>query len=151
MKPRLSRKLVKSAKINLNKYWNKFEELITPEIPSKKLISSNTIPNNKIHPASIELSEFLTNNKYIPEKNFARTKNSSSKYKHFQDDSLYHGVNLNLAPPQQSNQQQQHRQGEDCLCNLQFRFYTRQFQITPEDVQNLENEAMEVIDYGYLF
>lgn len=146
MKPRLSRKLVKSAKINLNKYWNKFEELITPEIPSKKLISSNTIPNNKIHPASIELNEFLTK-KFIPEKNFARTK--TSKYKHFQDDSLYHGVNLNLVP-QQSNQQQQH-QTEDCLCNLQFRFYTRNFQITPEDVQNLENEAMEVIDYGYLF
>lgn len=41
MKIRLSRRVVPSAKVNLNTYWNKFEELANQNLP----IISLEIPN----------------------------------------------------------------------------------------------------------
>ncbi|KAF2897490.1 hypothetical protein ILUMI_08689 [Ignelater luminosus] len=32
-KPRLSRKVIRSARVNLNRYWNKFEEMAANKVP----------------------------------------------------------------------------------------------------------------------
>lgn len=86
-----------------------------------------------------EINSFMSKN-FAVEKNFAR----SSMYKHFNDESLYHGVNLNL--PRQR-----------CSCSIlpsmvpsKYPFSHRNIQLSFEDKENLENEAMEVYNnYSY--
>lgn len=155
LKPKLTRKIVSSAKSNLNRYWHKFEELLTADntkkpfedsktyrllpLVNKKLKSGSSEPilqRNNVHD---EINSYMSKN-FTVEKNYAR----SSMYKHFNDESLYHGVNLNL--PRQR-----------CSCSIlpsmvpsKYPFSHRNIQLTFEDKENLENEAMEVYNnYGY--
>lgn len=159
LKPKLTRKIVSSAKLNLNRYWHKFEELLNTDnakrpfedsttyrllplvnkkIKRETLTSKSTtlIERNNVHD---EINSFMSKN-FTVEKNYAR----SSMYKHFNDESLYHGVNLNL--PRQR-----------CSCSIlpsmvpsKYPFSHRNIQLTYEDKENLENEAMEVYNnYGY--
>lgn len=159
LKPKLTRKIVSSAKLNLNRYWHKFEDLITVDsskkpfengtysllpLVNKKFKSSTKssgpsmplLDRNNVHD---EINSYMSKN-FTVEKNYAR----SSMYKHFNDESLYHGVNLNL--PRQR-----------CSCSIlpsmvpaKYPFSHRNIQLTFEDKENLENEAMEVYNnYGY--
>lgn len=151
-----------SAKLNINRYWHKFEELINIDtnqkpyntdtiklrllpIVNKKLLrqptSSNIIDDQTLpllppinqNNIQDEINTFMSK-RFTVEKNFAR----SSMYKHFNDDSLYHGVNLNV--PRQR-----------CSCSPtiipvspKYQFTHRNIQLSYEDKENLENEAMEV-------
>lgn len=158
LKPKLTRKIVSSAKLNLNRYWHKFEELLSVDntkkpfedsttyrllpLVNKKLKSSKSVTSmplldrNNMHD---EINSFMSKN-FTVEKNYAR----SSMYKHFNDESLYHGVNLNV--PRQR-----------CSCSIlpsmvpsKYPFSHRNIQLSFEDKENLENEAMEVFsNYGY--
>lgn len=87
--------------------------------------------------------------RFTVEKNISR----SSMYKHFNDESLYHGVNLNI-PQRQVQQQQQQQQRCTCgdaLHDSKYQFNHRNIQLSFEDKENLENEAMEVFccNLGY--
>lgn len=157
LKPKLTRKIVSSAKLNLNRYWHKFEELLTTDNPKKPFEDSTSyhllplinkrlkskadsttslLGRNNVHD---EINSYMSKN-FTVEKNIAR----SSMYKHFNDESLYHGVNLNL--PRQR-----------CSCSIlpsmvpsKYPFSHRNIQLSFEDKENLENEAMEVYNnYGY--
>lgn len=162
MKPKLTRKIVSSAKLNLNRYWHKFEELLSTDNTKKPFEDSTTyrllplvnrkhkfstaasksgsssplIDRNNVHD---EINSYMSKN-FTVEKNYAR----SSMYKHFNDEALYHGVNLNL--PRQR-----------CSCSIlpsmvpsKYPFSHRNIQLTYEDQENLENEAMEVYNnFGY--
>jgi hypothetical protein len=114
MKPKLSTRIfVNSAKINLNRYWHKLEQLIADtKIVKKnkkklrKLKSVNQqLLNNRIHPArqQQQQQEVVNNNDEIygfTSSKFPVTKSSGkSAYKQFIDDSLYQGVNLNASIP----------------------------------------------------
>lgn len=112
-----------------------------------------------------EISQLMAK-RYPVEKNLART----SMYKHFTDESLYHGVNLN-AP--EVHQQQPHSRRCSCgelsanyassigsdsedsidigLLSLpKYSFTHRNLMLSFEDQENLENEAMEVYtNFGY--
>lgn len=160
LKPKLTRKIVSSAKLNINRYWHKFEELISidtnhksyntdsvklrllPPIVSTKTkrtgsyrqaddATSPLLPFNQNN-IQAEIDTFMSK-RFTVEKNFAR----SSMYKHFNDESLYHGVNLNV--PRQR-----------CSCSgplpmsPKYQFTHRNIQLSYEDKENLENEAMEV-------
>lgn len=110
MKPKLStRKFVNSAKINLNRYWHKLEEIIVESTVikknKKKLKKLKTVNlqllNNRIHPLKANSSQITTNstteqiNSFVT-KRFPLEKNlMSGRYKQFAMDDLYHGVNLN--------------------------------------------------------
>lgn len=116
MKPRISsRFFAGSPKINLNRYWHKFEQLIADtkiikrnKKKLRKLKSVNQqLLNNRIHPRQ---EEVISNDEiygFIPAKfptaNQQQVPMSSSEksaYKSFSDDrSLYHGVNLNATIP----------------------------------------------------
>lgn len=111
MKPKLSTRIfVNSAKINLNRYWHKFEQLIADtKIVKKnkkklrKLKSVNQqLLNNRIHPMKQQETYNTMNNDEIY--GFTTTKfptltrsSGKSAYKPYIDDSLYHGVNLNAS------------------------------------------------------
>lgn len=117
MKPKLSSRIfVDSAKINLNRYWHKFEQLISDtkiikknKKKLRKLKSVNQqLLNNRIYPAvkQEEASVNINNNNSNDEiYGFTTAKfphqqpltaSEKSAYKSFIDDhTLYHGVNLN--------------------------------------------------------
>ncbi|CAG9799685.1 unnamed protein product [Chironomus riparius] len=117
MKPRLSSRIfVDSAKINLNRYWHKLEQLISDtkiikknKKKLRKLKSVNQqLLNNRIHPAvkqeeanvkfNDEIYGFTTDK--FPHQQTGMTSSEKSAYKSFSDDrSLYHGVNLNATVP----------------------------------------------------
>jgi carboxylesterase type B len=128
MKPKLtSRVIVNSAKINLNRYWHKFEQLIADtKIVKKnkkklrKLKSVNQqLLNNRIFPMIQQevplLDEVTSGNDEIygfttakfphqQQQNTTATllstqSDKKSAYKPFIDDSLYQGVNLNANIP----------------------------------------------------
>lgn len=82
--PKLSRKIVKSARVNLNRYWNKFEELFNTENRPKP----ERLNNHEFVSQQNEINEFLSKNYQVEQMSFR------GRYKHFQDESLYHGVNL---------------------------------------------------------
>jgi hypothetical protein len=94
LKPKLSRQIVKSAKANLNRYWQKFEELLNVENTMRQKKVQRL--NNKVSPAMdtrhIQDLNNWSNQKLMVEKNVSR-----GRYKHFMDDSLYYGVNLKPA------------------------------------------------------
>lgn len=178
LKPILPRKVVTSAKLNLNRYWHKFEELLTTsESSSTKsffnngsttrtsyrllpplMVKRNSQRRNSVAPSMSpvhddrfiqpnniqdEITAFMAK-RFTVEKNISR----SSMYKHFNDESLYHGVNLNI-PDRQVQQQR-------CNCNdiqhdSKYQFNHRNIQLSFEDKENLENEAMEVFccNLGY--
>lgn len=180
LKPILPRKVVTSAKLNLNRYWHKFEELLTntsdnsssksffnngsatrtsyrllPPLMVKRnsqqrrnSVAQSTDPvhaNRFDQPNNIqdEITTFMAK-RFTIEKNMSR----SSMYKHFNDESLYHGVNLNI--PERPVQQQR------CNCidsphDTKYQFNHRNIQLSFEDKENLENEAMEVFccNLGY--
>lgn len=114
MKPKLSSRIfVNSAKINLNRYWHKFEQLIADtKIVKKnkkklrKLKSVNQqLLNNRIYPTK-EQQETTTAVKTDEIYGFTTAKfphqtmsSAKSAYKPFIDESLYHGVNLNATIP----------------------------------------------------
>ncbi|KAG5677526.1 hypothetical protein PVAND_007281 [Polypedilum vanderplanki] len=124
-KPKLtSRIFVNSAKINLNRYWHKFEQLIADTKMVKrnkkklrKLKSVNQqLLNNRIYPTMMKQQETAAvNNDEIygftvakfphqPATTITTTISSEptsvkSAYKPFIDESLYHGVNLNASIP----------------------------------------------------
>lgn len=114
MKPKLTtRKFVSSAKINLNRYWHKLEELIVESTVikknKKKLKKLKTVNlqllNNRIHPLKANSSQITANstteqiNSFVT-KRFPLEKNlMSGRYKQFAADDLYHGVNLNPVSP----------------------------------------------------
>lgn len=117
MKPKLSSRLiVDSAKINLNRYWHKFEQLIADtkiikknKKKLRKLKSVNQqLLNNRIHPsvkreeANVDYNDEIygfTTAKF-PHQPTVITSSEKSAYKSFSDDrSLYHGVNLNATVP----------------------------------------------------
>lgn len=113
MKPKLSTRIfVNSAKINLNRYWHKFEQLIADTKMVKKnkkklrkLKSVNQqLLNNRIHPMKQQETNTIASSDEIY--GFTTTKfptltrsSGKSAYKPFIDDSLYHGVNLNASIP----------------------------------------------------
>lgn len=117
MKPKLSSRLiVDSAKINLNRYWHKFEQLIADtkiikknKKKLRKLKSVNQqLLNNRIHPSVKQEEANVNNNDEIygfttakfPHQPTVITSSEKSAYKSFSDDrSLYHGVNLNATVP----------------------------------------------------
>lgn len=175
LKPKLTRKLVSKAKINLNKYWNKFEELLSNAENDIKTFSAASYrafsPDNK--PAKLPLLASMNweppQNNVQDEINSLMSKsfdndepsnyNSSDlgeeeSYTTFTDEELYYGVNLNATP------RPQRHQALCACCQLQMspsaelntpRFSHRNIQLTFEDCQNLENEAMEVYtNFGYL-
>lgn len=115
MKPRLSTRIfVNSAKINLNRYWHKFEQLIADtkiikknKKKLRKLKSVNQqLLNNRIFPmkqqdvstSNDEIYGFITT-KFPSQQPPTANKSPKSGYKPFVDDSLYHGVNLNASIP----------------------------------------------------
>lgn len=54
LKPKLTRKVVNSARVNLNKYWNKFEELATAGRPLMSLeINHNRRCDNEMNDNTI--------------------------------------------------------------------------------------------------
>lgn len=112
MKPKLSTRIfVNSAKINLNRYWHKFEQLIADtkiiKKHKKKLRKMKSVNqqllNNRIHP--MKQQETIVSNDEIygfTTAKFPSAKTSTatkSGYKPFIDDSLYQGVNLNTSIP----------------------------------------------------
>ena len=117
MKPKLSSRIfVDSAKINLNRYWHKFEQLIADtKIVKKnkkklrKLKSVNQqLLNNRIHPSVKREEANVNRNDEIygfttakfPHQQTVITSSEKSAYKSFSDErSLYHGVNLNATVP----------------------------------------------------
>ncbi|KAJ6650129.1 Enhancer of split mgamma protein [Pseudolycoriella hygida] len=151
-KPKLPRKIVSSAKVNLNKYWHKFEDFfaadgktnafedsttysLLPLVHKKQ--KSSTLPSKYGSTGLLERNNVHDEINSLMSKNFTAEKNYtlSSMYKHFNDESLYHGVNLNL--PRQR-----------CSCtNLQSKvwkhpFGQRNIQLSFGDKDNLENDAM---------
>jgi hypothetical protein len=110
---------VSSAKINLNRYWHKFEQLIADtkiikrnKKKLRKLKSVNQqLLNNRIYPAmkQQEAAPLGTDEIYgftvakFPHQPTAvetsQTTSAESAYKPFIDESLYHGVNLNASIP----------------------------------------------------
>lgn len=78
-----------------------------------------------------EINSFMSK-KFVVEKNIAR----SSMYKHFNDESLYHGVNL--------NQPRQRCSCVDLPVPPKYQFTHRNISFSYEDQENLDNEAMEV-------
>jgi len=114
MKPKLSSRIfVDSAKINLNRYWHKFEQLIADtkiikknKKKLRKLKSVNQqLLNNRIHPSVKREEANVNHNDEIYGFTTAKfphqqTSSEKSAYKSFSDDrSLYHGVNLNATVP----------------------------------------------------
>lgn len=112
LKPKLPKKIFKSTRLNLNRYWNKIEELIgVDDLDSplnnqldssyRALIEPEFIPNNQPPVLDVrnikpeDLTNFITKQFYI-EKNLNRS--NSGRYKYFSDESLYHGLNLNQNP-----------------------------------------------------
>lgn len=104
-KPKLStRMFVNSAKINLNKYWNKLEKIVSATSIIKKnkkklrklKIINQQLLNNQIFP--VKQKEVETKNDeiygFIPAKfTIPKTENGSKPtYKPFIDDSLYHDI-----------------------------------------------------------
>ena len=101
-----------SARVNLNRYWHKFEELLhLPDgnnrhielINNQETIILNNAANQKaaaskgngtgcLHPLDPVIHEIddIMLKKFIADKNYART----GRYMHFYDESLYHGLNL---------------------------------------------------------
>lgn len=107
---------------------------------TEPIIKSSIIDQNNIHD---EINSFMSKG-FAVEKNVAR----SSMYKHFNDESLYHGVNLNL-PRQRCSCS--HIESTDLLqsnemyiSSSKYQFNHRNIQLSYEDKENLENEAMEV-------
>lgn len=203
------RKLVSKAKINLNKYWHKFEEILTAAGEDIKMMSSSYhefIASQKTKycavdrattpdmPSSPKLNLFASlrqppaNNvqdqlKTLMGKSFdtgdADEKNlndSTSSYKPFTGDELYYGVNLStiLLPDGATVRSIEKNRLKRCSCHLEgspterkqqqmakrpmsfhalprhYQFSHRNIQLTDEDYQNLENEAMEVCKkYSY--
>lgn len=120
-KPRLPKKIFKSTRLNLNRYWNKIEEMIGAEdllvsplnnqldSSYRALIEPEFIPNNQqqqpqapqqpildvsnIRPE--DLTDFITK-QFSLEKNLSRS--NSGRYTMYSDESLYHGLNLNQTP-----------------------------------------------------
>lgn len=88
---------------------------------------------------------------FTVEKNLAR----SSMYKHFSDESLYHGVNLSAPPPPPprctcAHPDQQEFIHTDTSMKIAPLFNHRHIQMSHEDQENLDNEAMEVYtNFGY--
>lgn len=170
-----------SAKLNLNRYWHKFEELLSnnsdnssskaffnngsttrtsyrllPPLMVNKRNSQrrNSVAQSLNHPVhqdrfvqpnniQAEITTFMAK-RFTVEKNISR----SSMYKHFNDESLYHGVNLNI-PERQV--QQPRCNCIDTLHDSKYQFNHRNIQMSFEDKENLENEAMEVFccNLGY--
>lgn len=111
MKPKLSTRIfVDSAKINLNRYWHKFEQMIADtkiikknKKKLRKLKSVNQqLLNNRIYP--MKQQEVRNSNDEIYGFTTAKfpappPKTTKSGYKPFVDESLYHGVNLNATIP----------------------------------------------------
>lgn len=115
----------------------------SPIIRSANPIDFINIDQNNIHD---EINQLISK-RFTVEKNVAR----SSMYKHFSDESLYHGVNLNMP-------------GHRCSCadiptvdnvsavseSNKYAFHHRNIQMSFEDQENLDNEAMEVYtNFGY--
>lgn len=108
-----------------------------------------------------EIATLMTK-RFTVEKNLART----SMYKHFTDDSLYHGVNLNV-PSTSTSASAPAANDRDCTCTdldifssdselqhpnatVKYPFTHRNLSLSFEDKENLENEAMEVYtNIGY--
>lgn len=82
--PKLSRKIVKSARVNLNRYWHKFEELFSTDTQPKPQL----LNNQEFMRQQNEINEILSKNYQIDRVSVR------GHYKHFHDESLYHGVNL---------------------------------------------------------
>lgn len=113
MKPKLSTRIfVNSAKINLNRYWHKFEQLIADtkiiKKNKKKLRKIKSVNqqllNNRIHPLKQQEATAVSANDEIygfTTAKFPTLTRSSGKsaYKPFIDESLYQGVNLNTSIP----------------------------------------------------
>ncbi len=104
-----------SAKINLNRYWHKFEQLIADtkiikknKKKLRKLKSVNQqLLNNRIHPTKQQQEASASNDEIygftsakFPSQNKQQqpTVAVKSGYKPFSDDSLYQGINFNPAP-----------------------------------------------------
>lgn len=203
------RKLVSKAKINLNKYWHKFEEILTAAGEDIKMMSSSYhdfIASQKIKYHSVDrpatpdmlastklnlfssLRQPPANNvqdqlKTLMGKSFdtgdddeKNLNDSTSSYKPFTGDDLYYGVNLNtiLLPSEPIASGVEKNRLKRCSCHLEastserkqqqvakrpssfhalprnYQFSHRNIQLTDEDYQNLENEAMEVCQkYSY--
>lgn len=154
------------AKINLNKYWNKFEDLLNnaendikslsayrafslDNKPAKlPLLSSMTwqLPPNNLQDEINSLMAKSFDNDQPTNYNRSDFNDTEESYTTFTDEELYYGVNLNATPRPPP-------QMRCACCQLQMspsaelntpRFSHRNIQLTFEDCQNLENEAMEV-------
>lgn len=203
LKPKLTRKIVSSARTNLNKYWSKFEDMLASDNINANNRHSAThleraagthstrtsfrlmppmLRNRPYHqrqpyalpaspPASpldapatpLDFSTLVAQNnvaeqiqqlmakRFTVEKNVAR----SSKYKHFTDESLYHGVNLNGPPAAcscggDSDSGNDSDGGSTDCAAPKYAFTHRNLSMSFEDKENLENEAMEVYtNLGY--
>lgn len=173
------------AKINLNKYWNKFEEILSsaesdikslsayrafsPDNKPAKLplLSSMTWqppPNNLQDEINTLISKSFDNDEPANYNNINEMNDDEPSYTTFTDDELYYGVNLNATPrPAMSSSfnatSAPYQEPRCACCQLQMspsaqlntpRFSHRNIQLTYEDCQNLENEAMEVYtNFGY--
>lgn len=146
--------------MNLNRYWHKFEEFIInnanfdilqhttkdnidDEIDGYLLHTSMTQNNIRN-----ELNE-LIGKQLVADNNQKR----SSMYKHFEDDFLYHGVNLNIETVQKTVNKRCSCYLDSCPSNRhRYSFNHRNIQLSPEDRDNLENEALQQVyfNYGYL-
>ncbi|XP_055691603.1 uncharacterized protein LOC129794770 [Lutzomyia longipalpis] len=107
LRPKLPRHIVKSAKVNLNRYWHKFEEMLTVENihqqrDAKEHLNNKQRSTLKDGFSALELTHLMAKT-FTIEKNL----NRSGRYRTYRDDSLYHGVNLNNneAAEEEENQQ----------------------------------------------
>lgn len=194
------------AKINLNKYWHKFEEILTAAGDDIKMMSSSYhdfIASRKSKYHAVDRPDMLTSPKlnlfsslrqpptnnvqdqlqsvigktFDTETNQNNLNDSTSSYKPFVDDELYYGVNLNamLLPTIPIPTTVDKKRMKRCSCHLEtntsdrkshqlaakrptsfhalphnYQFTHRSIQLSYEDYQNLENEAMEVCQkYSY--
>ncbi|XP_055703730.1 uncharacterized protein LOC129802156 [Phlebotomus papatasi] len=119
LKPKLPRQIVRSAKVNLNRYWHKFEEMMT--IDNLQLIPRDNQDHLNNHQASaLELTHLMAKS-FTIEKNL----NRSGRYRNYHDDSLYHGVNLNN--PNQNHAEEDDNHQNELLELLQHPIYNINF------------------------
>ncbi|GAB0099485.1 uncharacterized protein DMENIID0001_153500 [Sergentomyia squamirostris] len=94
--PKLPRQIVRSARVNLNKYWHKFEDMIAAE--TTYLMSTDESQNhlNNQHEKHLQnitardLTDYMNKSLRI-EKNLQARRTTLQ----CDDDTLYHGINLN--------------------------------------------------------
>lgn len=115
LKPKLPRQIVRSAKVNLNRYWHKFEEMMTIDNPR-----DNQDHLNNHQASALELTHLMAKS-FTIEKNL----NRSGRYRNYHDDSLYHGVNLNN--PNQNHAEEDDNHQNELLELLQHPIYNINF------------------------